>query len=714
MFKRAASIRTTIFVVVLGSIFLLVSVFSLLFGKSLSDSIKERGFLDVEQKVAVSAKEIDGIIKSHMELVSAYADIFMHDDFKTATACFFSSVKSRLAHDTEIYDIYFATAQGPNAGGYFGDATNWVPPEDYDWTKRSWFVLASAAIENDIPLPVIDEPYIDADTQKMVFTVARATTRNNTLLTVTAIDIFAETMNEIVSSLKPTESAKVYLIHKDGLYLTNENVAKLMEASFIKEYALDQYEKTILAHEPATFLFNGGKSYLVSVPLANAHWYLIAVGNSSDILIELIRKRGLIYGVPIISIILSIIIIGILINPSMKHIKQVAQGIADIARGGGDLTKTVSILSKDELGELAYNFNQFLLFMDALLLQINETSEKLKIIAENTNQETFNSSKTFEIVTKDLSNLEQQFHKQTEDLNRLVTTSKSFFEGFKELQEKLIDQAASVEETAAAMTQISKTMGNVAQLGKRGQDINEKLAEKVKSSTTTINELINVIGDIGKRSEAIASFAEVIAEIAERTNLLAMNAAIEAAHAGDAGKGFGVVADEIRKLAESSNEETNAIAETIQDISSTIEEGINLSRSVEVELSSMIEAVEQSKIVSVEISGATEEEAKGGEEILKALKTISDVNKIVKDTIASQTDDLHSIESTLQITQENNSAVITSLKQQITEINNLAELANMIQENMQTVKDEAEQLSAIMKRFKLSTKTEMLDTTEGV
>ncbi len=712
MFKRTASIKTTIFAIVLGSIFLLVTVFSLLFGKSLSDSIKERGFLDVTQKVTVSAAEIDGLIKSRMELVSAYADIFLYDDFKVATACFFSSVSSRIANDTGIYDIYFATAKGPKEGGYFGDP-NWIPPDDYDWTQRSWFLLASNANSNGLPVPVIDEPYIDADTKKMVFTVARATIRNNTLIAVTAIDIFAETMNEILDSLKPTGSAKVYLIHKDGLYLTNENPDKLMAASFIKEYTLDQYEKTILSGKPEMFLFDSDKSYFVSVPLASAPWYLVAVGNSNDILIELIRKRGLIYGVLIISVILAIIIIVILINPSMKHIKQVALGIAEIAQGGGDLTKTVSILSKDEVGELAYNFNQFLLFMDALLFQINETSEKLKEIAENTNQETFNSTKTFETVTKDLSELEQQFHKQTEDLNRLVTTSKSFFESYKELQDKLIDQSASVEETAAAMTQISKTMGNVAQLGKRGQDINEKLAEKVKTSTSTINELITVIGDIGKRSEAIASFAEVIAEIAERTNLLAMNAAIEAAHAGEAGKGFGVVADEIRKLAESSNEETNAIAETIRDISSTIEQGINLSRSVEIELSSMIEAVEQSKIVSIEISGATEEEAKGGEEILKALKTISDVNKIVKDTIASQTNDLHSIESTLQVTQQNNNVVITSLKQQIAEINNLAELAKVIQNNMETVKEEAEQLSAIMKRFKLSTKTEVFDTEQG-
>lgn len=708
MFKRTASIKTTIFVIVLGFIFLLVSTFSLLFGKSLSDSIKERGFLAVEQKVTVSGAELDGLIKSRMELVSAYADIFLYEDFKTATACFLTSVTSRIANDTGIYDIYFGTAKGPKEGGYFGDP-KWVPPEDYDWTQRSWFILASNSINNGLPIPVIDEPYIDAETQKMVFTVARATMSNNKLVTVTAIDIFAETMNDILSALKPSESAKVFLIHKDGLYLTNEDPGKLMEASFIKEYGLDQYEKTILSKEPATFLFNAGKSYLVSVPLTSAPWYLVAVGNSDDILIELIRKRGFIYGVPIISTVLAILIIVMLINPSMNHIKKVTRGIAEIAQGGGDLTKTIAILSKDEVGELAYNFNQFLLFMDALLLQINETSEKLKDIAENINQETSNSAKTFETVTKDLSNLEQQFHTQTEVLNKLVSTSKAFFEGYKELQEKLIDQSASVEETAAAMTQISKTMGNVALLGKRGQDINEKLAEKVKVSTSTINELITVIGNIGKRSEAIASFAEVIAEIAERTNLLAMNAAIEAAHAGDAGKGFGVVADEIRKLAESSNEETNAIAETIRDISSTIEEGINLSRSVEIELSSMIEAVEQSKIVSIEISGATEEEAKGGEEILKALKTISDVNKIVKDKITSQTNDLRSIDSTLQITQQNNSAVITSLKQQITEINNLAELAKTIQSNMHSVKEEADQLSAIMKRFKLSTKTEFLD-----
>ena len=706
MFKRTASIKTTIFFVSAGSIVILIGVYSLLFGKSLADSIKERGFLEVNQKVSISASKIDGILHAQLELANSYADLLTHPDLDTAKYCFFSMVASRLSFDSNIYDIYYATAKGPQDGGHFADP-NWVPPEDYDWTKRSWFLLASTNIKNGVATPIIDEPYIDADSGKMVFTFARAALKDNKLVAVAAIDIFATTMNEIINALKPTPSARVYLINQDALYLTHEDTEKLMQSSFIADNALEKLQSYVLAQESATLLFNNGKSYLVSIPLSNAPWHLVVIGNSIDILKELIQKRGLIYGVPIAGIIIAILIIIFLINPSLNHIKQVAKGIADIAQGGGDLTKTLAILSKDEVGELAYNFNQFLLFMDALLLQINETSLKLRKVAENTSSETVNSVEIIETVSKDLLNLEQQFRKQTEDLNKLVTTTNAFFEGYKELQDKLIDQSASVEETAAAMTEISKTMSNVASLGKRGQNINEELAEKVKVSTATINELITVIGNIGKRSEAIASFAEVIAEIAERTNLLAMNAAIEAAHAGDAGKGFGVVADEIRKLAESSNEETNAITETIRDISSTIEQGIQLSRSVEVELSNMIEAVEQSKIVSVEISGATEEEAKGGEEILKALKTISDVNRIVKEKISSQSQELQIIKTILQTTEENNSAVISSLKQQISEIKNLVELSQTIQSNMLTVKQEAEQLSAIMNRFKLSTKTEI-------
>lgn len=702
MFKRTASIKTTIFIVSAGSIVALIGLFSLLFGKSLADSIRERGFLEVNQKVSISASKIDSILYAHMELVNVYADLLTHSDLETAKLCFLSAVASRLAVDTNIYDIYYATAAGPRDGGYFADP-DWVPPEDYDWTERSWFILASANIKDGVAAPIIDEPYIDADSGKMVFTFARATVKDNELVAVVAADIFATTMNEIISTLKPTPSAKVFLINQDALYLTHDDTEKLMNSNFITDYAFEKLQTKILTQEPTTLLFNNGKSYLVSVPLVNVSWHVVVVGDSIDILKELLEKRGLIYGVPIVGVVLAILIIIFLINPSLKHIKQVAKGIADIAQGGGDLTKTLSILSKDEVGELAYNFNQFLLFLDTLLLQINETSIKLKEVAAHTSSETADSAETIETISKDLLKLEQQFHTQTEELRKLVATANAFFDEYKELQDKLIDQSASVEETAAAMTEISKTMSNVASLGKRGQTINEELAEKVKASTATINELITVIGDIGKRSETIASFAEIIAEIAERTNLLAMNAAIEAAHAGDAGKGFGVVADEIRKLAESSNEETNAIAATIHDISSTIEHGIQLSRSVEVELSTMIEAVEQSKIVSVEISGATEEEAKGGEEILKALKTISDVNKIVKEKISLQSQDLQAIRFILQNTEQNNSTVITILKQQVGEIKNLSELAQTIQTNMVTVQQEAEQLSAIMNRFTLST-----------
>ena len=305
--------------------------------------------------------------------------------------------------------------------------------------------------------------------------------------------------------------------------------------------------------------------------------------------------------------------------------------VKEISDGEGDLTKKIKVLHNDEIGELGEHFNKTLEKIRNLVVAIKDRTSSLFITG----------------------------NELTVNMNETASAIKEITVHIQDIKGRVINQSASVAETNATMGQVTVNIDRLnthvemqtASVSQSSSAIEEMLAN-IQSVTGTlirntenVSELINAsdagraglegvsgdIQEIARESEGLLEINSVMENIASQTNLLSMNAAIEAAHAGEAGKGFAVVADEIRKLAENSSEQSKTISAVLRKIKSSIDK-ITSSTAAVLEKFRAIDA--RVKTVSDQeenIRNAMEEQGQGSQQILKAIGRLNELTQQVKD-----------------------------------------------------------------------------------
>lgn len=317
-------------------------------------------------------------------------------------------------------------------------------------------------------------------------------------------------------------------------------------------------------------------------------------------------------------LIVSLIIqgIGILFGMYMSKmvlgpLTRVNSIVQTIAEGEGDLTKRITVDSNDEIGEFANGFNRFL--------------DKLAEIIGNVRSATENVARTAEQIT---------------------TISVEMASGAEEQAGQTSEVAASIQEMTAAIVENSQNANQTAQItvkatekaeeGSSAMQVTREGMDEIVASTSKTSE---IIGSLSGRANQIGEIIQVIDEIADQTNLLALNAAIEAARAGEQGRGFAVVADEVRKLAERTTKATKEIADTIRaiqndtsDASNSMNEAnemVNNGKKAAAEtgavLSEIVNSVAKAMDMIRQIATASEQQSTGAEEISKNVEAIKSV-----------------------------------------------------------------------------------------
>ncbi len=295
----------------------------------------------------------------------------------------------------------------------------------------------------------------------------------------------------------------------------------------------------------------------------------------------------------------------------------------------GDLTGNFEITGKDEITELASDMEGLLTKLKAFINTIkNETHTFASIKNQLLNSADLNNS-----AVKHIQDTLEGIKGEVDSLGTTIQTSShlinSIREVIDEVNRQIDDQTSMIEESTASVTEMISSIQNVARTTTANKESAEMLVNLSQVGNGKLEETVGAITDIHNSIDDIRDMAGMIESIASQTNLLAMNAAIEAAHAGDAGKGFSVVADEIRKLAEASSENSREIANSLQNILERIELAVSSSRDTTHAFGDITKQVGVTESAFSEISGSMVELEVGSRQILEAMDRLQNISMTV-------------------------------------------------------------------------------------
>lgn len=446
-------------------------------------------------------------------------------------------------------------------GVYIADSDNnlimsngYVADSSFVVTDRGWY---KKGLTNNTM--TFGEPYVDVQSGQYVASVSGRLKNLSNPDSVLSADIFLSSIADYISNVKIMENGISMLVDKDtntilahtdpekSAYVIKENDEDKLMAS-IAGIIKDGISDVVKADS------NDGKYMIKTEPVENTNWVLVSCVKESEVLARLRKSQSQLSIICLVAVVVLAVVVERTLNYVLKPVKGLTGAILKIT--DGDFTVDIGSKSNDEIGVMAGSLEKFIKNMRGIIASINETSHHLGDQSQNSGS-----------VSKELHTLADG---QSKSMDELSTTVEELSKSISEIAENATSLANVVSMANEDGRSADDRMVSTVEVAGKGKVDMEKVQTAMNEIKDSVESLKVTVQEVGESTTKIDGIINLIGDIASQTNLLALNAAIEAARAGEHGRGFAVVAEEIRHLAETSSDAVQQINTLIKDISSKV------------------------------------------------------------------------------------------------------------------------------------------------
>ncbi|NLP33948.1 MAG: methyl-accepting chemotaxis protein [Clostridiales bacterium] len=644
------SIRTKIIIMLILISIIPVLFIGIIFALQSENILKRKLEATSTQTIQEVGRGLDnyfGAMSNMVNILSKDSNIIAADTPES-----FEFAKGLIANVYDTDDAVLNVFVGTDKGLFYMHPE--VELTDFDHKSRQWY-------KNSIAQPgkvIFSNPYEDFGTGDTVISLTSAIVDKDKVIGVAGVDISLDTLADQLKDIVVGDTGYIYIADQNGAIITHpkldyigDNVGKLN--SSWSEISRNKEGFTAYEHEGEK-LFG---SYMTS-DLTN--WKIIAAMNLTELTKDMSTVKNTLVLLTILIVIIAIIASALFTRPIYNNMKALVDGFNKVDTG--DLTAKVTIKSKDEFSMLADQFNEMVENMSRIIKNVGISSTnvldsaiELANMAEETNASTIEVSRAVEEVAHGAA---EQAEYSAEGASSVTDLS--------ERLNQIEDETNSIELLTQDTNQlISQGLGRV-----------KELIQKSNYTEASTEQVSGFVLEMSQSMERITAISNTIDMITEQTNLLSLNASIEAARSGEAGRGFAVVANEIRKLAEQSKASTVEINDTIEEI----QQKTDLS----------VKAMNQTKDTVKEQAAVVDQTQKVFQEIMNAVSnlttSVAEIKNYAQDIAQKKDHIVEQIENVSAVSEETASASeeVTASTEQIaatmdeiskyaTNLNNLAE-----------------------------------------